>query len=107
MWIRVGYATASGILGILAAATAVFAWALTGRCGPDDALGLLFLFAIFLTPVLLVVGVVSGIIGYNAQRKALAILGVLLALALGCAGIVQAVPHRDYPQGAWQCRIDL
>ncbi len=33
--------------------------------------------------------------------------GILLALSLGSAGIVQAVPHLDYPPDSPQCRIDL
>ncbi|MGA8839823.1 MAG: hypothetical protein WB491_04960 [Candidatus Aquilonibacter sp.] len=106
MWTRLGYATASGILGILAIETAFFAYALTGRCGPAYALIAPFLAAIFFSPVLLVVAGVSGLIGYNAKRKALAGFGMLLALALGSAGIVQAVPHHDYPTDSPQCRFD-
>ena len=107
MWTRLGYAATAGILGLLTAAAGFYAYALTGRCGPADALvGLLFA-AIFLSPGLLVVAAVSGLIGYNAKRKALAGFGILLALALGAAGIVQAVPHHDYPPDSPQCRSDL
>jgi hypothetical protein len=107
MWPRLGYAAASGILGILAAAAGLFAYGLTSRCGPDYALGAVFIAAVFLSPVLLVIGAISGTIGYNAKRKSLAAFGIVFALALGAAGIVQAVPHYDYPQDSPQCRSDL
>ncbi len=107
MWTRVGYATASAILGLLAIAAAIFAWALAGRCGPEGALEFVAVLAMLLSPALLVFTAASWAIGYNAKRRALVIYGILFALALGAAGIVQAVPHYDSPPDSPQCGIDL
>jgi hypothetical protein len=104
---RPGYAVASAILGIVVAAASLFAYVLAYRCGPDNALGTVYIAALFLSPLLLVVGTICGVIGFNAKRGALTVFGIMLALALGAAGIVQAVPHHDYPPGSPQCRFDL
>jgi hypothetical protein len=106
MWIRLSYAVASGVLGILAAAAAFFAWALNGRCGPEIAFADVALVAVLVFPVTIAIGAGAGIVGFNGRRKAVAALAILFALALGAVGIVQAVPHRDDPYQI-QCRIDL
>ena len=107
MSIRLGYAVASVIRGIVTVGAVFFALALGSRCGPADALLGVFFSAIFLSPALLLAAAISGLIGYGGGRKALAAFGIMFALALGAAGIVQAIPHYDYPPNSPQCRFDL
>jgi hypothetical protein len=102
MWKKLGFATALGVLGILATGAASFAYVLTTRCEFALALLTVFLAAIFLSPVLLLIGGLSGANGFSAKRKDLAVLGILSALA--CVGTVQALPLYDHPDAP--CHFD-
>jgi hypothetical protein len=107
MWPRLGYATASGILGILAAAAIMFAGVLANRCGPENALSAVVLSAIVAFPLTAIIGGFAGVLGYQLQRRSVLALGAILALALGIAGVEQAVPHHDDPNLIQCIRIDL
>jgi hypothetical protein len=90
-----GYATASGILGILALTATVFAWTLGSNCGAAS-LNWAIAVVLILYPVTLALAAITSLIGFYAQRKAVVVLGMLLALALVAAGVFASLPYHGW-----------
>ncbi len=96
---RFFFAAASGILGVLVTVATAFAWTLGSQCGIGPSIGWAIALAAIFFPITLTLAAISGLAGYYAQRRAAAILGCLLAIALAVSGVFALLPAHSWSLG--------